>query len=443
MTVLQFVFDTIIVIIDYLFVYYYCSIFFEKKRNNLKLFIYLVIYAIFNQLVYLVINNLFVDIVLNLFYCFALAHFCFYGSIIKKIMHSTLFYLIIGLLTSLLLLIFNYILRLDAVVLFQFTYERVSFIITSKMFVFLILHISKKTFDKKEIYDFDLTNKHQTTVVFLSLAIFSCTLILFFICLFENSPFMKLTLIVVSIILFLIDVIMFVVFYNLDNTIRENNTLKVISTINRIEKNNFDNLEKKQLIVQNIKHDLTNTLLAIYQVFQDRDIEKAEKLITKVVGEITEKTNYINTGNRIIDSLLNYYSDLNENIHFQTIIQLDYSINIDDIDLIAILGNLLSNAVEATTKIVNNNNSQTIYIQIKSTIDHIYMMIKNPYERDYSNIDSLATTKDSKEEHGFGINQIKRMVAKNNGVFDLYVDRNDFIAKISVENIQGDIDELQ
>lgn len=97
----------------------------------------------------------------------------------------------------------------------------------------------------------------------------------------------------------------------------------------------------------------------------------------------------------------------------------------DKADLVIILSNLFNNAIEACELLSEN---KTIEIKIKSINDLLFISFANPVCK--STIDTSKTNKHNKFKHGYGIQNIRRVVDSYNG--NTNIDISDGIYTISV-----------
>ena len=146
-----------------------------------------------------------------------------------------------------------------------------------------------------------------------------------------------------------------------------------------------------------------------------------------------EKIVYFQTGNDIADALLSEKQQLAEQhnikILFSGHIPGD---GIDPIDLCILLGNPLDNAIEACEKI-NSTREKVISIKTKLVGNMLIMDIYNPVDHDVVIINNtIASTKDERANHGFGIYSLQRTLRKYEGNLRFKCSNNVFVAEMSL-----------
>ncbi len=101
--------------------------------------------------------------------------------------------------------------------------------------------------------------------------------------------------------------------------------------------------------------------------------------------------------------------------------------NIEAYDLCTIFSNLLSNALEGTSKAED----KWITVDCRYTDNNIIVVVKNSFKNDnqYGN-GKIRTSKEDTEYHGYGLENVKDSIMKYNGVWDIEVKNNVFIVTI-------------
>ncbi len=100
-------------------------------------------------------------------------------------------------------------------------------------------------------------------------------------------------------------------------------------------------------------------------------------------------------------------------------------LKISDSDLVTILTNVLDNAIEAVQKC----EEKRLVFKIIKDYDTLIIDSSNPYIGQLDE-DSLVTTKIDKDNHGFGLANIRKTVEANNG--NCFIDTQGGIFHISI-----------
>lgn len=224
-----------------------------------------------------------------------------------------------------------------------------------------------------------------------------------------------------------------VVFFLFENILRikdkeQEMTQKAIMLEN--EKQYYSDLYEKQSAADKVMHDLKHKVYAFKELL-DEDSEKAKDMVESVCSTLNEVNNMKITGKASVDSLLNnkIRQAKEENIDIKITSLLTDKINIDDIDLCVILGNLLDNSIEACVRNINEINNKII-VKLMQDDDALIIKIDNTFD------DKQVTDKTSKKDkyhHGFGVQNVKDIIDKYNGYYSVDTKNNMYSVTIMLE----------
>ena len=103
------------------------------------------------------------------------------------------------------------------------------------------------------------------------------------------------------------------------------------------------------------------------------------------------------------------------------------NIDIDELDLCNVLGNLLNNAIEACENIENSN----IKLSLIKNKKLLLISVTNSLETSVINENkNLKTTKSDKKFHGYGIKNIRDIASKYNGKTEFTEENGQFVARV-------------
>lgn len=179
---------------------------------------------------------------------------------------------------------------------------------------------------------------------------------------------------------------------------------------------NEQNTKEKDL--RRFKHDSNNLMIILKALISDGNYEKALRYLNHVQLIWDKTNNNFNTGNFICDALL--ASKSRDASSFDTQITVEGTIPsnlINDVDLCILFSNLLDNAIEACAHI---SGSKTIHINFKNHNETWVLTIDNPVEKNVDIINNtIPTSKEEKDQHGLGLQNINQIVKKYNGTINM------------------------
>lgn len=192
----------------------------------------------------------------------------------------------------------------------------------------------------------------------------------------------------------------------------------------------YKSVEEGQKHISYIKHDMKNHLETIDNLLSQNRIQDAKNYICQLTKSIEKVEKVIVTNNPSIDTILNIkLKEAKRNY-----IKFHYQINIPEGLLFsyekatAVLGNLLDNAIESQYQISENRRKvELIMIYNKQAL---MITIKNPIYENRIHLEDLKTTKQEKEQHGFGLQNVQKVVDEMGGIMKLSIEKNIFQADI-------------
>ena len=173
----------------------------------------------------------------------------------------------------------------------------------------------------------------------------------------------------------------------------------------------FDILEKQNQNLMLYAHDVRKHLNAIRELSQDPNVNE---YVTNLCGELTAYTQSCQSGNKLLDVMINRYvldCELKE-------ISFEYSVRecplrcLEDLDLVAILGNLMDNAITAASE------SEKKWVSLTTSVRNTYnvIVIKNSCDiPPQAQGEQLLSTKENPRFHGYGLKSVAKAVKKYHG----------------------------
>lgn len=177
-------------------------------------------------------------------------------------------------------------------------------------------------------------------------------------------------------------------------------------------------------------HDYLNHLQVMLMLARDGKINDEIHYIEEQIGKETHSIDVIDTGNTLINAVLNvkYLEAKEKGIVIPFIADNLTNLKISDSDLVTILTNLLDNAIEA----VQHCDEKRIIFKIIREHETLYIDSSNRYSGRLPEEYDSFTTKVDKLNHGYGISNIKKAVAANNGQCFIETDKGVFHVTITI-----------
>ena len=180
------------------------------------------------------------------------------------------------------------------------------------------------------------------------------------------------------------------------------------------EKVYYDILERQNQQLMLYAHDAKNHLSAIQNLSTDPRIDD---YVQKLTTQLRSYTDNCHSGNIILDVLINKYTTECElrGVSLAYDVKLCNLSEVEDIDLVAILGNLMDNALASAERSTEKKMS------LATTWRNSYsvIVITNSCDQDPVTMgEHLFTTKEDKKLHGFGLKSVRRTLKKYQGDYN-------------------------
>ncbi len=408
-------------IFDVYIIYKFMSVFFNRKDANRKVEIisYALYYFIFTFL-YLFLNIPIVTLISNIVLLFIVS-FNYKTSLRRRILAIALIYIILISIESIVALIFGF---LDFSILSQNTeFTSIAGMTTVK----ILLYITALSIGNyKNIKD-------KSNILYSYwFAIFFIPLMSLFIILsiIEMATYNVYRIIFIIVNLLFINFFVFYLYDNISTQQKEKFEKLLISNQNTYYTKQLNLMKSSLESVRSFRHDMRNHLILLNSLVEKNEYDEASKVISQITGAIDVKNEYAQSGNITVDSILNF--KLQEAVKHDISVSLELNIpeklNITPFDMSVILGNLLDNAINASSKLEKD---KKLDLKIDYKRGRLFINLSNTYNGilNYKG-DKLVTSNRDKEAHGIGMKNINAVLDKYDGVMEIDHTENVFTAII-------------
>lgn len=196
-------------------------------------------------------------------------------------------------------------------------------------------------------------------------------------------------------------------------------------------------LEKQVQEVQNIymtmrgwRHDYHNHLQAMKAYIKMGECDKLDIYLKLLEEDLDNINQLVESGNVNLDAVLNSKISLalNNGIDVEYKATCPPTLTVSDIDLCALLGNLIDNAVEACEK-MKEDEKQYIRLYIGILKKQLYISITNSTNEVVRKMDNQYIT-NKRGNHGQGLKRINLIVEKYEGYINRQNEPGVFITEI-------------
>jgi len=188
-----------------------------------------------------------------------------------------------------------------------------------------------------------------------------------------------------------------------------------------------DNINKAKAI----RHDFHHHTLVLQSYLHSNQLDLLENYLNKYKTSFTENTAPMLCNNYVINAMIQHYLTIAESlmIKFTTLVDIPAKVSISDMDLCIILGNTIENAIEACSRMTNedrfiNLNIKIIGYMLIITIDNSYNGVLE------TTSSSIISSKREGSDEGIGLASVKSVASKYNGIVNFNFTKDIFKTSI-------------
>lgn len=193
-----------------------------------------------------------------------------------------------------------------------------------------------------------------------------------------------------------------------------------------LERLEYQILEERIQEAKKARHDLRHHIIMVEEYLNNQDYDHLKAYLQQYRDSLPEPHALSFCKHRSINSILLHYANQahDHNIDFEVHLSLPEKIEVSDIDISVLLGNLLENALHACTE--QKGTDRRITINGSATKHSLTFTIDNTFDHEIKRDKNgkLITTK--KHGSGIGLESAKNIVECYNGIFDTSVQNNMF-----------------
>lgn len=189
----------------------------------------------------------------------------------------------------------------------------------------------------------------------------------------------------------------------------------------------INNTELKQF-----RHDIKNHVGALNQMIAANEIDKALEYLSTMNGISDSSELLCNTGIVALDSIVNYKLSRAKEVGIKCTLHtsIPTDMNINDKDIIIIMGNLLDNAIEACSKL---STDKYIKVNVSYKKGILLIFISNNYNGTVNkNGTKFITLKSNKSLHGLGLKNVQKVISNYKGTLEINETSSEFNVSVMI-----------
>lgn len=282
--------------------------------------------------------------------------------------------------------------------------------ITIKTLYFLIILVLIKT-----IHSGDTSNAIPLEFLAFPALTTVCQFISWYICARLDTRYeVQFLLSISSCCLFVATVLLFFAYSH--QVKKERQTIQIQNELDRLqtEQSYYQILDQQNQQLMIYAHDAKKHLAAIQALNENPEIGS---YVTKLSEQLKDYSRSRNSGNKLLDVMLHKYEiDCKmRGISFEYDVKVCNLSQLEDIDLVAILGNLLDNAITASEQSTEKCISLSTVYRNRYSVIIVSNSCDTPPKQSGSH---LVSTKAGTGLHGFGLKSVAKSIKKYDGDYE-------------------------
>lgn len=234
-----------------------------------------------------------------------------------------------------------------------------------------------------------------------------------------------------TIVLFVINILVFYPYNKRLCTAQEQSEKEHLRLLNDFQSKQLEIMKQSSDILRKQKHDFMNYISSISYYGKKQKWELLENCIERIIGELQSNHARINTGCVPLDGILSYKFQKAEKLGIQmnTDIKIPEHLELEPYDITTLFGALLDNCIEGT----ENMQEKWLYVRVFYKQGRLNVITRNPYVHELNVKNGMhQNNKENREQHGYGLQNIKNIVDRYDGVCNINTHEEMFEVKITL-----------
>lgn len=195
----------------------------------------------------------------------------------------------------------------------------------------------------------------------------------------------------------------------------------------------FNEIENIYRQMRGWRHDYHNHIQVMKAYLELEKYKDMDDYLNELDKDLTNIDTVLKTGNLMVDAILNSKLSMaiSQDIDINAKATVPKKLQVSDVDLCVVIGNLLDNAIEAAVK-VENPKDRFIRVYIREMKGQLYISVTNSVGGEVKKIDLEYISTKLGMNHGFGLKRIDNIVNKYDGFLNRQNEKGVFATEITL-----------
>lgn len=300
-----------------------------------------------------------------------------------------------------------------------------------KFLNYIIFAVIKQLAGKRKKY---MANKYFWMYLCLPASTIGCMIIVFYSGLdFSENVVRRVLLSAFFVLMIFGNILVFYAFQKYTEGVFENIQQQHLLDRYKKELSHLSQIAEINACNREFMHDIKHYVKVLGNIANEENSERLSEIIAELGGKLEKKSMRTYSSNMILNTLLSeYQTDADKaGINYEVYVEPGVSLEtIKDVDLIAIIANLLDNALTAAIK---KGKNAGIEVKIFNNGGNHIIKVENDFVGKLEIQEGkLMTTKTDSKMHGIGVDSIRHTAAIYGGGMEYYADDKKFTAVVTL-----------
>lgn len=235
-------------------------------------------------------------------------------------------------------------------------------------------------------------------------------------------------------IVLLLNMVVYFLFVRIGQAEQMKTEMALLSLQNECMQERSKDIENMYENVRALRHDMKNHLLSISSMAKNGDTDEIQRYAAELLREQSTNDRLVMfSGNHALDAIISSKSAAAKHagVQLRAVVTTPLA-EFPPEDIVVIIGNALDNAIRAAQE----SSGKTVDLHIQPQGAYSSILVANDVLKPVlTENPELNTTKKARMRHGFGIQNMKKAVERNQGMMRFYESNNRFVCDILLLNL--------
>lgn len=211
--------------------------------------------------------------------------------------------------------------------------------------------------------------------------------------------------------------------------------IQTMELLRKAEAGHYDSIVENWQNLRRMRHDLRHFILMMNEYLDSGAYDKLRSFLKGLAAANEQSSRVVLSGSTVLDALTGYWRQRAEQQGVELEAELRApDLQVDDVYIAIIIGNLLENAVEAAARIAQDER-RYVRLQVKVTGGMLLVRVENSFDGQIHQRDGhFYSAKLAFKQPGLGLENVRVIVERCAGYLDFSVEGKLFIASVGISN---------